>query len=91
MSYRITVRDIEHDCQIVDDLYIRNEKELYDLKIHWPRYADREYHEYLVTIVDAENNPCKSFICHRLGYGIAKAIIRSFEQAAASRFINYLF
>lgn len=89
MSYKVTVRDIEKNAEIVDEVEIKNIHELYDLKCRW--YKNREFHHYLVVITDAENRTCYSFICHSFGIEIANAVIRRFERMTINEFMKHLF
>ena len=89
MEYNVTVRDIEKNAEIIDEVKITNSGELYDLKRRW--HNNREFHHYLVVITDAKNQTQCSFICHSLGNETANAVIRKFERMTINRFMPYLF
>ena len=89
MSYKVTVRDIEKNAEIVDAVEIRNTHELYDLKCRW--YRSREFHRYLVVITDDENRIRHSFISYSLGIEMANAVIRRFERMTIDEFMGQLF
>lgn len=89
MSYKVTVRDIEKNAEIVDVVEIRNTTELYDLKCRW--YKNREFHYYLVVITDDGNCIRHSFISYSLGIDTANAVIRRFERMTINEFMRQLF